>query len=166
MDAGHLEEISQEIQTLHKSMKNVIEIVFAISPLMALSTRGWASKNYHSTFLLRVSDVEVVLRQSLTDDKIFVALGNDRPQILVQLEDCVLEAIVAISEGKPRENAMQNLYSNLTGLEKALIDDKDALTWFNLSKDDIVSPSTLPPSTLRPSTPPAGSSVLNFQSFV
>jgi hypothetical protein len=97
------------------------------------------------------------LHQSLTDGKIFLALGNERPQILVQLEDCVLEAIVAISEGKPRENAMKMLYSELMRLEKALVDDEDALGWFNLLKDDIVTTSTLPPST-----PSAGSSILFF----
>ena len=48
-------DISTVIQLLHKSMKNVIEIVFAISPLLALSTHSWAAKACNSTYLLRVS---------------------------------------------------------------------------------------------------------------
>lgn len=54
------EEISNEMKMLHKPMKNVMEVVFATSPLLALSTHGWASKSYNSTYLLRVSDVLVV----------------------------------------------------------------------------------------------------------
>jgi hypothetical protein len=57
MDPDQFEEISNEIQLLHKSMKNVIEIVFATSPLLALSTHGWASKSCNSVYLLRVSGV-------------------------------------------------------------------------------------------------------------
>lgn len=57
MDMQNLEEISEEIQTLHKPIKNVIEIVFATSPLLALSTSGWANKSFNSTYLLRVSDI-------------------------------------------------------------------------------------------------------------
>lgn len=68
------------------------------------------------------------LLQLLMAIKIFLALGNERPQILVQLEDCVIEAIVAISEGNSRESTMQKLYSQLSCLEKTLTDDKDALT--------------------------------------
>ena len=54
MDTQQLEDISNEIQSLHKPMKNIIEIVFAASPLLALSTHGWASQTLHSTYLLRV----------------------------------------------------------------------------------------------------------------
>jgi hypothetical protein len=85
--------------------------------------------------------------QPLTVDKIFLALGNERPQILVQLEDCILETIMAISEGTSRENSMQKLYSELLCLEKTLTGDKDALTWFDLLKEDSDIPSNLPPST-------------------
>lgn len=56
MDLQQLEDITNEMQTLHKSMKNMMEIVFATSPLLALSTTGWGSKPFHSTYLLRVSD--------------------------------------------------------------------------------------------------------------
>jgi hypothetical protein len=55
MDSQHFEDISDGLQALQKSIKNVMEIVFAISPLLALSTHGWDSKSVHSTYLLRVS---------------------------------------------------------------------------------------------------------------
>jgi hypothetical protein len=55
MEPQQLEDISNEIEALHKSIKNAIEIVFAISPLLALSTQGWASKSYNRVYLLRVS---------------------------------------------------------------------------------------------------------------
>lgn len=54
MDSKQFEEIANEIQSLHKAMKNVIEIVFATSPLLALSTHGWDSKSYNSVYLIRV----------------------------------------------------------------------------------------------------------------
>lgn len=54
MDPLKLEEIADEIQGLHKSMKNLIEMVFAISPLLALSTHGW-TWHVHRNYLLRVS---------------------------------------------------------------------------------------------------------------
>lgn len=54
MDSNQLGEISFEIETLHKSMKNMIEIMFAISPLLALSSRSWATRSVHSSYLLRV----------------------------------------------------------------------------------------------------------------
>jgi len=57
VELPELEDLCNEIEILHKSMKNAIEIVFATSPLLALSTRGWATKkHFHSTYLLRVSD--------------------------------------------------------------------------------------------------------------
>ena len=31
--------------------------------------------------------------------KVFAALGNNRPQVLIQLEDCVLHGILTISAG-------------------------------------------------------------------
>ena len=62
MNAQELEDISNEMEIMHKSMKNVLEIVFASSPLLALSTRSWSSKKqYHSTYLLRVSEGLVCL---------------------------------------------------------------------------------------------------------
>jgi len=57
MELPLLEELSEEIKELHKSMKNIIEIVFAISPLMVLSTYGWGWRSTNSTYLLRVSDL-------------------------------------------------------------------------------------------------------------
>ena len=56
MDSQEFEDISDDMQNWYKSMKNVMEIVFAISPLLALSTRAWGSQSVHSTYLLRVSD--------------------------------------------------------------------------------------------------------------
>lgn len=55
MEPEQLEEVSNEIQALHRSIKNVAEIVFAVSPLLALSTHGWASISLNSIYLLRVS---------------------------------------------------------------------------------------------------------------
>ena len=52
--------------------------------------------------------------------KTFFVLGNDRPQILVKLEDCVLQAIISISEWKSHEYAMDTLYSQLFSMEKDL----------------------------------------------
>jgi hypothetical protein len=57
MDPQQLEDVTNEIQVLHRSIKNAIEIVFAISPLLALSTHGWAGRSLNSVFLLRVSCV-------------------------------------------------------------------------------------------------------------
>ena len=38
IDVEQLEDITNEIASLHKSMKNLMEIVFTFSPLLALST--------------------------------------------------------------------------------------------------------------------------------
>jgi len=89
----------------------------------------------------------------LIKNKIFLALGNDRPQILVQLEDHVLQAIIGISEGKSREDAMDSLYSQILALEKDLDNNDDALNWFNLCT--AVIPPTPEPSEI-PSAPLAG----------
>ena len=55
IDPQQLEDLAKKIEPLHRSMKNMMEIVFAISPLLALSTHGWASTFIHSSYLLRVS---------------------------------------------------------------------------------------------------------------
>ena len=68
MDPVQFEELTMEIQSLHKGMKNVIDIVFATSPLLALSTHGWASKSCHSTYLFRVSNVVFFHSQLLIVD--------------------------------------------------------------------------------------------------
>lgn len=68
MDPEQFEEISNEVQTMHKSMKNLIEIVFATSPILALSTHGWGSHNFHSTYLLRVSVVFVFFLLFINND--------------------------------------------------------------------------------------------------
>ena len=78
--------------------------------------------------------------------KTFFALGNDHPQILVKLEDCVLQAMISISEGKSCEYAMDTLYSELFSMEKDLAKDNEALTWFNLVTAPFAIPSIPPPS--------------------
>jgi hypothetical protein len=50
------EDVCNEMKIMHKQMKNAMEMVFAISPLLALQTRGWGGKSCKSTYLLRVSD--------------------------------------------------------------------------------------------------------------
>jgi hypothetical protein len=60
MDPQQLEDVSSEIQSLHRSMKNAIEIVFAISPLLALSTQGWSTRSLNSVYLIRVGLVWVM----------------------------------------------------------------------------------------------------------
>lgn len=88
----------------------------------------------------------------MTIDQIFDALGNDRPQILIELEDHVIRAIIGISEGKSREDAMGFLYSQIQSLQKDLANDDNALNWFNLTKATSSIPPTPPPSKI-PFTP-------------
>lgn len=57
MDSEQLEDLSNDVESLHKSMKNLIEIIFATSPLLALSTHGWNLHSYHGMYLLRVGDL-------------------------------------------------------------------------------------------------------------
>ena len=59
MDPRQLELLSNEIQALHKAMKNIIQIVFAISPLLAISSHGWSNRSTNGVYLLRVSHVSV-----------------------------------------------------------------------------------------------------------
>lgn len=146
MDAQQLDEISDEIKVLHKPMKNIIEVVFATSPLLALSTHGWGVRSFHGTYLLRVSFLLSFFKHLLTLNKIFQSLGNNRPQILVQLEDCVLRAIISILEGSSYEDALDTLYSQIVSLEKDLSRNDEALNWFNLCPTPISTPSTPPPS--------------------
>ena len=88
----------------------------------------------------------------LTIKKVFEALGNERPQILIQLEDCVLDGIVALSEGVPREEAMHTLYSKMSSLKMDLDNDDNALSWFNFSSNAFAIPST--PATSEFSSTP------------
>lgn len=81
-----------------------------------------------------------------TVSKIFFALGNDRPQIIVQLEDYVLKAIIALSEGKSREMVLDNLHAQFSSLKKELDNDEVALSWFDLEKIPCDVLSTPPPS--------------------
>jgi hypothetical protein len=63
MDPQQFDDISDELQLLQRSMKNMLDIVFATSPLLALSTHGWNSRTttVHSTYFLRVSDSLLLL---------------------------------------------------------------------------------------------------------
>jgi hypothetical protein len=56
MDPQQFEDIADELLLLQKSMRNIMDIVVATSPLLALSTHGWYPKSIliHSTYLLRV----------------------------------------------------------------------------------------------------------------
>ena len=85
--------------------------------------------------------------------KIFLALGNNRPQILVQLEDRILHAIIAISEGESSETVIDALHLQILLLEKDLDNNDEALNWFDLSMATFSS-ITLPSKI--PSTPLAG----------
>jgi hypothetical protein len=51
--------------TLHKLMKNMLEFVFATSPILILSTSGWL-KSIQGSYLLRVSIVSRKFVLSLT----------------------------------------------------------------------------------------------------
>lgn len=82
----------------------------------------------------------------------FVALGNNRPPILVQLEDKVLQCVIAISEGKSAFSALNDLYSEALLLENDLRNDVDAMRWFELVTVSFSIPPTPPPSVF-PSTP-------------
>jgi hypothetical protein len=157
MEPQQLEDICNEIQDLHKPMKNVIEVVFATSPLLALSTHGWRQKASHSTYLLRVGAFAAVYSKAHVCQKIFSALGNNRPQILVQIEDFVLQAIISISEGKPCDEVLDTLCSQVSSSENSLQEDEVAMNWFNFSTSDLDIPSRPIPSEI-PSTPFAGQS--------
>jgi hypothetical protein len=96
-----------------------------------------------------------------TITQMFMALGNDRPHILVELEDRVLEGIIAITEGVSPESVLDKLYSQLSLLEKDLSNDVDAQNWFNLLTGSFSMPPT-PSSSVFPSTPSTGVS-LSFE---
>jgi hypothetical protein len=87
--------------------------------------------------------------------KIFVSLGNNRPQILVRLEDYVLKAIIEISKGKSSNTVIDALHSQIQLLEKDLGNDVEALNWFDLSEKDISPHHTSPPPEF-PTTPLQG----------
>jgi len=158
MDAQQFDDISAELQILHRAMKNIMEMVFAVSPLFVLSTRGWDSRSIHSTFLLRVSDCFIIAWSLFTEYKIFLALGNDRPKVLIKLENSVLEAIIEISKGKATEAVVDTLYGQIESLQTDLENDEKALDWFQLSN----SPSSPP---LTPAVTALGLTASAGQSF-
>jgi hypothetical protein len=102
----------------------------------------------------------------LTVLKIFLSLGNDRPEILVRAEDCVLKAIISISEGKPRESVMETLYSQLFPLQNDLLNDSKSLAWFDLATAPSATPSTPRPSESPPESCTGESFQLNLILFL
>ena len=66
MEPSQLDDIANEIESLHRPMKNVIEIVFTASPILALSTHGWSS-SHSSINLFKVGFYLFLLVQFLND---------------------------------------------------------------------------------------------------
>ena len=85
-----------------------------------------------------------------TPSKIFLALGNNRPKILVKLEDCVLQAVLEIAQGKSTEGVIDGLCSQVESLHEDLGNDDEALNWFNLCSPAFSAPMTPSASNLRP----------------
>ena len=57
METQQLDELLSDIASFHKQIKNLVEIAFAISPLLIIATHGWGTNwSIHSSFLLRVSN--------------------------------------------------------------------------------------------------------------
>jgi hypothetical protein len=71
-------------------------------------------------------------------------LGNNRPEILVKLEDSVIRAILDISQGISTEAVLDTLYHQIELLQKDLAIDHEALDWFNLSRPAFSAPLTPP----------------------
>jgi hypothetical protein len=63
LEDEQLQEISQQMQLLHSSIKNIMEYVFATSPLLALSTNGW-KRRISGAHLLTVSHLSIPLVSS------------------------------------------------------------------------------------------------------
>ena len=58
LDSQQLKDIIGDVKMMHKSMKRMIDIVFAVSPILVLSTHEWASRSIHGTYLFRVRNVD------------------------------------------------------------------------------------------------------------
>jgi hypothetical protein len=56
MDKQQLDELLHDMASLHKPIKNLVEMSFAISPLLIIATHGWGSQSIHSWYLFRVSN--------------------------------------------------------------------------------------------------------------
>jgi len=76
-------------------------------------------------------------------------LGNDRPKILVKVEDCVLQAIFDLCEGKAITPVIDALHLCVEMLQKDLGNDEEALNWFDFSRPAFSAPLT-PPLRLTP----------------
>lgn len=66
----------------------------------------------------------------------------------------MLLAIIGISEGRPREEVIDVLHSQIVTLEKDLAKDENALNWFNIASAAPIS--SLPAPSEPPSTPLPG----------
>lgn len=66
LDEQQFEEISIEMLMLHKSIKYIMESIFAISPLLALATSGW-SRGIQGSYLLGVSHLSNVFAGILSN---------------------------------------------------------------------------------------------------
>ena len=74
-------------------------------------------------------------------NKIFLALGNDCLQILVELENCILHAIIYISKGMSTEDIIEALYLQIQSLEEDLRNNQEVLNWFDLSNHAVFLPT-------------------------
>jgi hypothetical protein len=97
--------------------------------------------------------------------KVFMTLGNDRPQVLIDLEDQVLQAVIYLSQGKSRGDVMDTLHSQIAMLVKDLKNDEIAQNWFDCSTAP-ASISSNPPGSESPSTPLRPGRQLYFDSFL
>lgn len=60
-------------------------------------------------------------------------LGNGRPPVLLKLEDCVLQAVVNIAEGREVEDVINDLHSQIQVLSEDLGADCEAMNWFDIT---------------------------------
>lgn len=64
--------------------------------------------------------------------KIFHRLGNNRPEILITIEDQILHAIDDISRGAALLPVIRQLYQSIESSQLSLVNDRVALNWFCL----------------------------------
>ena len=95
-------------------------------------------------------------------EKVFIALGNDHPEIIIRVEDEVLKAIVGISEGRPRGELMDVLHAQIGALEQELAKDEHALDWFDFTTTASSISSTPPPAEARPTPMPGAKFLFNL----
>lgn len=79
-----------------------------------------------------------------TPHQIYLTLGNNRPQILVKLEDLVLQAILNICEGQSTQRIVVSLSHDIELFQTDLASNNEAVNWFNLSRPAVSPPLTTP----------------------